>query len=334
MGLFGSKSAERKADEAAKKADAYQQQGLGVLNGEYSKAQGASSLLFNQLGTMLNPILSQLYGNGYLATGDTNGGTNAMESDLLNQYIDYLKGNRTTEEQQRADEMTQNYINQLTGATKSPEQQQADEWSQKYLGMLQNSPDTAFSEGVSNLMRGLQNQRNQVANEMTRRGINGSGIALDKIAGTEADKSRGINQLQGDRLNRNMQNTALGADFTQSLANQQKQNYALATDMANNFASNKINNLGTAYNLISGRNANAISNIMNMLNGQGNASSMTQNPANALYSGYNNASGVQTNAAQNFANIAASNKAALGNLIGGVISGGFGLGAAKLMGGK
>lgn len=90
----------------------------------------------------------------------------------------------------------------------------ADSWASDYLNFLRNSPDTAFSAGLSSLNRGLSQQRNDIAQSMSRRGLAGSGVSLDAIAQTGANRARGISALQGQRVDRTGQNIQAGAAFT------------------------------------------------------------------------------------------------------------------------
>ena len=334
MGLFGKSSAEKAADRAAAEAKTYRNSAIQTQQDELGRMINGSQEMLGSYNGLLNPLLMQLYGGDYFTTGDMSSGSNQAAYNAVQSYLDALTGKTPLAEQSQLDSLAQNYMDQLTGKNKSAEQQKADEWGDQYLSLLQNSPDTAFNAGVARLTRSIQDSKNIINNEAAKRGITGSGVALSKLGGTEGDRARGMSALQGQRVNDKLNATGAAVDFTQKRADRVANNNASAVDLANNLYTNKLNNLANAANTANSYNQQNINNIMNMLSGKGNSYQMTGNASSNLAGAQSQAASNQLGIAQNYANIASSENSAIGNLVGGIISGGLGLGAAKLIGGK
>lgn len=289
LGIDAANKANATAEAANQQANAYNQEALKLQREQYEKAQKSKDEISEQLDKILSPLFGQLYG--------VNGMNDTAYQNLTN-YLDLLTGKKTTQEQTDADNITRNLIKNLTGEVKTDEQNTADQWNSKYLSLLGNSPDIAFNEGLSQLNRGFQNQKDAVANEMQKRGIAGSGIALNKIAGTEADKARAMSGLQGQRVNNMIENTAKGVEFSNSLAAQKNQNNAVAQQLAGNMASQKQTDLENAAIYSNNYAQQMLGNLMNLLGTKGN---LATNNANAT--SYTNA---LSNAASNKASQAAT----------------------------
>ena len=301
------------ANKQAERANDLNQQQVDLARKEYETQVAAKNKISNQIDSLMNPYLNQIFGTGTNrqnvdgittyqppATAGSSGWNQTAE-DTMSNLIDILSGKQITSEQQAHEALTGNLIKNLTGENKTAEQKQADNWNQQYLNLLQNSPDTAFNQGLSTVNRSTQDQKNAVSKQMANRGISGSGIALNQIAGTEANRARQISALQGEKVDRQLNNTATGANYANALSQQQLQNTSAAQQLQQNLASQKQSNLENAGVYANNYNQQLLTNIMNML---GNKTNLVNNTGAASLA-TNALSGAANSAAQNAANSAA-----------------------------
>lgn len=280
--------AANKANETA--ADLNQQQ-IDLAKNEYQTQVAAKNQISGQIDRLMSPILNQIFGgtlgnrvaqqgiNLYQppnTAGSGTGGWNQTAEDTMGNLIDILTGKQYTAEQKAHEGLTNRLIGNLTGDNKTAEQKQADNWNSQYLNLLQNSPDTAFSQGLSSVNRGAQTAKDNAAKQMANRGISGSGIALNQIAGTDANMARQISALQGERVDRQLNNTAQGANFANNLSQQQLQNTSAAQQLQQNLAMQKQQNLENAGVYANNYNQQLLTNVMNMLANKSNLATNTQ----------------------------------------------------------
>lgn len=311
MGNFISKAWDKLtgADQAKKAAQAQQ----AALDQQKAEAEKADALKKEVLGKY-NELMPMIMG---MLTGKIDPQSNPMAArsyEYLERLLGGLSGNNLTPEQIKSNELTDSYIDQLSGKTKTAEQLRADEWNNKYLDSLANSPDTAFNAGVAELARGTQNQNEKIAKTMQNRGISSSGINIAALGSTAADRARGMSQLQGERVDRRVQNNGLGAEYAQGLVNQQKQDYGLATNLAGAKADKGVNDIMQALNISNNWNQQAWNNLMGILSGK---TSLINNQAGANYAqglndlaaGYNAQAAGQSNLVGNIIGKAATSTA-------------------------
>lgn len=276
---------------AAEKASQAQQ---AALTQQQQEAAKSDELKKDVLGTY-DEVMPMIMG---MLTGKIDPQSNPMAArsyGYLERLLGGLSGDNLTPEQIKSNELTDSYIDQLSGKTKTAEQLRADEWNAKYLDSLANSPDTAFNAGVAELARGTQNQNENIAKAMQNRGISSSGINVAALGSTAADRARGMSQLQGERVDRRVQNNGLGAEYAQGLANQQKEDYGLATNLAGAKADKGVNDIMQALNISNNWNQQAWNNLMGVLSGK---TSLINNQAGANYAqGLNNLAGTYSNQA-------------------------------------
>lgn len=305
------KTARRQAQNYYDKAQSEQQLANNILSSNYSRLLGLSNGIMQGLAGLIGQNKNNF--NEFSGTA----------RDANRQAIDILTGKTITPEQQQANELVLNYIDQLTGKNKTAEQQQADQWSQNYLNLLQGSPDTAFNAGVTNLAKNLRSQKQAVANQMQNRGIAGSGIDLDKIAGTQDDYYTGMSQLQAQRLNNKLNTSKLGADYSQGIADRVSKDYGQGVKLADAFAHDKINNLVYGANMAQNLTGNSMQNLVNLYGQYGNAANLPTSAGNALAGQYNTSAQSATNMGNSYAQAAGNAAGALGGLAGTLISGLF-----------
>ena len=298
MGLFGSSS--------GKKATRWQKEAMNEAKKQYEYNKGLSENLWGEYGEQLSPLLKIMQG-GYVDSNTPYG----QSYQNLQSILDVLSGKTTTSEQTKYDNLSDNYINKLTGASKSAEQQTADEWNSKYLNMLAGSPDTAFNAGVTELARGIQTQNDNIRKGMQSRGISSSGINVAKLGSTAADQAKAMSQLQGQRIDRQLNNTGIASQFAQGLADKQQQNYGLATQLAGANAQQKQANLTQSADASNAYAQQQLNNIMSIL---GSKNSLIDKSAGSQY--VNSI----TNVANSYANRANAENSAFGNLLGGALS--------------
>lgn len=303
------KSAAKKAKQYQQQAEAYQNSANNLLETNLGRLLKSSNLTESQISNLISQIYPRLLSG------------NAISDEATQLALDHLLGKETSEEQQRADLLAQNYIDQLTGAKKTDEQNMADQWGDKYINLLQGSPDIAFNAGVTELARNMASQKQAVSNAIQSRGIAGSGIDLDRIAGTEADYYRGKSQLQANRVNNLINNAALGADYYQGRSDRQQKNYGLAVDMAGNMADKKLNNLYIGANLANSNSQQNLANLLGLFNARTNAAALPNSAYSQLYGGYNASANNAAQTANSYSQQASSAAGALGGLAGTLIGG-------------
>ncbi len=303
------KTARRQAQNYYDKAQSEQQMANNILSGNYSRLLGLSNGIMQGLAGLIGQ------------NKDSYNEFSGTARDANKQALDVLTGKVVTPEQQQASELILNYIDQLTGKNKTAEQQQADQWSQNYLNLLQGSPDTAFNAGVTNLAKNLESQKKAVANQMQNRGISGSGIDLDKIAGTQNDYYAGMSQLQAQRLNNQLNTSKLGADYSQGIADRVSQNYGQGVKLADAFAHDKLNNLVYGANMAQNLKGNSMQNLVNLYGQYGNAGNLATAAGNAVAGQYNTAANNNTSMGNSYAQAAGNAAGALGGLAGTLIGG-------------
>lgn len=363
MGNFLSKAWKSiTGQKQADKANQMQQQALSLQQAEADRAQKLREQVLGQYDELMPMIMSLLKGEA-----DGSNPMAAQSYQTTQKLLNQLTGNEVTPEQAQYDELSNNiismltnptgdrkaadnlidqYVNQLTGKTKTPEQQTADDWNTKYLNSLANNSDVAFNAGVSELARGIQTQNENIAKAMQNRGISSSGINVAALGSTAADKARGMSQLQGQRVDRQVNNNAIGAQYAQGLANQNLNNmgtaaslldtkskntlanYGTAVDVAGNKADKNTNDLMSALNIGNNWNQQAWNNVMSLL---GSKTSLINNQAGNNYvNGLNNLAG-------QYQQQAASRAGTTGNIIGGLLgltTGGIGGLLGGLLGNK
>ena len=298
---------------------------MGMVNGNIDPEQ--------------NPMAAQSYDLLKQILGGLSGETVSPEQAKANEYQDNLIEMLTnpTPDQQRADEITDSLVTTLTTPKgKSAEQLRADEWNSKYLNSLANSPDTAFNAGVSELARGMQNQNETIAKNMQNRGISSSGINMAALGSTAADRARGMSQLQGQRVDRQVNNNGIGAQYAQGLADRQIQledrdlsHQQLAADLAGNKANSAIDRYSQATNLAGQKADKSTSDLMQALNISNNWNQQSWNRLMDLLSSktslINNQAGAQYaqglyNLADNYANSANAQSQMAGQIGGQLMS--------------
>ena len=305
------KTARREAQNYYDKARSDQQIATSIAESNYGRLLGIG----NDIMQGITPIIGDIR-KGYNMYGDT--ARNANQ-----QVLDILMGKTITPEQQQASELIQNQIDYLTGKNKSAEQLEADKWNQNYLNLLQGSPDTAFNAGVTNLAKNLQSQKQAVANQMQNRGIAGSGIDLDKIAGTQNDYYAGMSQLQAQRLNNQLSTAQAGSEFAQGLADRQLKNYGQGAGLADARSNDKINNMVYGANMAQNLTNGSLQNLTSLFNAYGNAGNLATAAGNAVAGQYNTAANNNTSMGNSYAQAAGNAAGALGGLAGTLIGGLF-----------
>lgn len=298
MGLFGSSS--------GKKATRWYKQAMDEAQKQYEYNKGLSEQLWKDYGEQLSPIMRIMTG------GQIDGNTPYGQSyQNLQRILGVLDGTETTPQQQKYDNLSEDYINQLTGANKSAERQTADDWNSKYLSLLANSPDTAFNAGVTELARGVQAQNDNIRKTMQGRGISSSGINVAKLGSTPADQAKSMSQLQGQRIDRQLNNAGIASQFAQNLADKQQQNYGLATQLAGTNAQQKQQNLMQASDASNAYAQQNLSNILSILGAKNGL--IDKSAGNNYYNSINNVAG-------SYANRSAGESNAFGGLLGGALS--------------
>lgn len=236
-----------------------------IVNGLTGNGQSQEQIKANQ---MVNDYIEDL-SKPYSPTDER-----IKADELIDQYVESLKNPvGVSPEQQQAYDLQDNLIKMLTNPQQMDDtaEKTANEWNTKYLNSLANSPDTAFNAGVSELARGIQNQNENIAKAMQNRGISSSGINVAALGSTAADKAKGMSQLQGQRVDRQVANNGIGAEYATGLAdrarkqfieddNRRLDQYGLATDIANSKAQNverlgdkQLTQLGTASGILDER---------------------------------------------------------------------------------
>ena len=112
---------------------------------------------------------------------------------------------------------------------------QAQDWEARFFNYLEKSPDTTYNAQRGALEKGIKDAQSSVASNLNRRGLSGSALGASQYGNLGLDRARGLSQLEGERIGRQGENIAKGAQLSSSILDRALNMGNAASGMVSNF---------------------------------------------------------------------------------------------------